>query len=210
MKKNLQNGIIAALCLVIAASAALTLYTVRNREPASVYNPNVLLVTAPEQDSFEVHPEWTVPSVEEVDYGENLALEAEVREDSHTQVYHCRNVNDGDRFTYWEGKADAYPNTLTFDMGQATALSGARLLLNPRQLWSARTQEVEILAGNDPEKLEAVVPKQTLSFDPLTDNSVYIPFGATIEAQYVQFVFYSNSGAAGGQVAEIELYGPQA
>lgn len=209
MKKNIPNVIIAALCLVILVSAVLTLNTLRNREPIPVDNPNVIMVTSPEQDDFQVHPEWTVPSVEEVDYGENLALKAEVKEDGHTQVYHCRNVNDGDRFTYWEGRADAYPNTLTFDLGQATLLGGARLLLNPRQLWSARTQEVEILAGNDPEALETIVPKQTLDFDPLTDNSVYVPFETPAEVQYIRFLFYANSGASAGQVAEIELYAPQ-
>ena len=208
MSKNEKNwGILVILCVVIITAVSLTVRRITVSLHSDAPNPNVTLVTAPEQTDFEEHPEWTVPETEPIDYGENIALEKAVRQNGQTQIYNCRNVNDGDRFTYWEGAADAYPNEVTIDMEQPTEMTGARILLNSRQIWGARTQEVEVLISDDGENFTTVYEKTTLSFDPMADNSVYMPFPETVTGQYIQFRFYSNSGASAGQAAEIEVYG---
>mgnify|MGYP002543438131 CR=1 FL=1 len=208
MSKNEKNwGILVILCVVIITAVSLTVRRVAASRHSDAPNPNVTLVTAPDQTDFEEHPEWTVPETEPIDYGENIALEKAVRQNGQTQIYNCRNVNDGDRFTYWEGAADAYPNEVTIDMGEPMEMTGARILLNPRQIWGARTQKVEVLISDDGENFTTVYEKTTLSFDPMADNSVYMPFPETVTGQYIQFRFYSNSGASAGQAAEIDVYG---
>lgn len=61
--------------------------------------------------------------------------------------------------------------------------------------------------SDDGENFTAVCEKATLSFDPMADNSAYMPFPETVTGQYILFRFYSNSGASAGQAAEIEVYG---
>ena len=207
MSDKQKNILILCLCLVIAATAALTVYAMRDAD-TDMPNPNVTLVTAPEQKDFEVHPEWTIPETEPIDYGENIALGKKVRQSGQTDIYNGKNVVDGDRYTYWEGESDDYPNDVTIDMEQTVEMSGARILLNPRQIWSARTQDVEVQVSDDGENFVTVFPKTTLSFDPSKDNSVYLEFSETAQGQYIRFVFYANTGAKGGQAAEIEVYGP--
>lgn len=209
MSNKMKNIIIVVLCLVIAGTVALSAYTISVRSASEEPNPNVTLVTAPEQENFEEHPEWTIPPAEEIDYGENIALGKEVYQNGHTQIYHSRNTVDGDRYTYWEGLANSYPNIVTIDMGEVVAMTGARILLNPRQIWGPRTQLVEVLISDDGENYTTIVEKITLSFDPMTDNSAYMAFAETVEARYIRFEFHANTGATAGQAAEIEVYAPK-
>ena len=110
MNKNGKNwGIIVILCVVIIT--AVEPYDAQDRASrhSDAPNPNVTLVTAPDQTGFEEHPEWTIPETEPIDYGENIALGKDVRQNGQTQIYNCRNVNDGDRFTYWEARRTRTP-----------------------------------------------------------------------------------------------------
>lgn len=209
MSSKMKNILIVVLTVVIIGSIALSAYTIYEKSTANEPNPNITLVTVPEQEGFEVHPEWTIPPVEEIDYGENIALGKEVYQNGHTQIYHSRNTVDGDRYTYWEGLAGSYPNIVTIDMGETVPMTGARILLNPRAIWSARTQEVEVRISDDGENFTTIIEKTTLSFDPMEDNSAYMAFAETVEARYIRFVFYSNTGATAGQAAEIEIYAPK-
>ena len=207
-EKN-KNVILVVLALIIIAALSVGIWAVLTRKPVETVNTNVTLVSAPDQDDFEVHPEWVLPEEEPIDYGENIALGKTVSENGHTQVYHCRNINDGETLTYWEGRADDYPNEITFDMEESVAVSGARILLNPRSNWGARTQEVEVQISDDNENFSTVYPKATLSFDPNSGNHAYMEFDAIVETRYIRFVFYGNTGATGGQAAEIEIYAPK-
>lgn len=209
MKDTFKNILIAVLCTVILLSVTLSIRAIRAAQSQEPVNPNVTLVTVPDQQDFEEHPDWTIPVTEPVYYGENLALGKEVQQNGQTQTYNCRNINDGDRFTYWEGKADTYPNIVTFDLAAQCEITGVRILLNPRQLWSARDQEVELQISDDGESFTTIFEKTTLSFDPLEDNSVYLPFDAAVSGQYIRFLFHSNTGAGAGQAAEIEIFGQQ-
>ena len=210
MSNKAKNIVIVLLCVIIAGALGLSAYTIYAAAGSDEPNPNVTLVTTPEQEAFEIHPEWTVPETEPVDYGENIALEKKVKQSGQTDIYNCKNLNDGDRYTYWEGESDDYPNEVTIDMEQSVDMSGARILLNPRQIWGARTQDVEVQVSEDGESFTTVYPRTVLSFDPNKDNSAYMEFEETVRGQYIRFVFYANTGAKGGQAAEIEVYAPKA
>ena len=206
MKKSIRTALTIFLIAVILASAAVTVYILREKRSREIVNPNVTLVTAPEQEDFEVHPEWTLPEPEVIDYGENLALGKKVTQNGSTQIYQCRNAVDGDRFTYWEGLQNSYPSIITVDLEEPQKISGFGILLNPRQIWNARTQDVEIQTSDDGEEFTTLLPTQTVEFDPMTDNRCYLPLDESVQARYVRFVFTANSGADAGQAAEIEVY----
>lgn len=207
MKKSVKNGLLVLFAAVIFGASVVTAKTVREKREAQQVNPNVTLVTAPEQSDFEVHPDWTLPEPEEVDYGENLALGKPITQNGNTQIYQCRNAVDGDRFTYWEGSTDSYPNIITVDLKENETISGFGILLNPRQIWSARTQDVEIQGSLDGENFETILTCQTVEFDPLKDNRCYLPLEKSREVRYVRFVFTANTGSKAGQAAEVEIYG---
>lgn len=208
MKNRTKNIIIVILCVVIAGAVALSVWRIAAGRTSDQPNPNVTLVTTPEQTGFEAHPEWTIAGTQSVDYGENLALGKPVTEDGHTDVYGCVNLTDGDRLTYWEGLSGQYPNQVTIDLEQVTVMGGAQILLNPNAIWGARTQEVEVQVSDDGENFVTVFEKATLSFDPQANNSAYLEFAPSVSGRYVRFLFYSNTGAGGGQAAEIEIYAP--
>ncbi len=196
------------LCLVILFSLGLTAWAIQTRSQQMALNPNVTLVTAPEQTDFEEHPDWTIPVTEPIDYGENLALGKKVKQSGQTDIYNGRNVTDGDRYTYWEGETNDYPNDVTIDLEQMTQIGSVRILLNPSRIWSARSQEVEAQVSEDGENYVTAYPKTMLSFDPGEDNSAYLVFHQAVQGRYIRILFHSNTGAKGGQAAEIEVYAP--
>ena len=209
MKASFRTALLVLFAAVILVSGAVTVEIVRKKRAEPLMNPNVQVVTVPDQADFEVHPDWTLPAPEAIDYGENLALGKPITQNGSTQIYQCRNAVDGDRFTYWEGAQEDYPNIITVDLEEARTLSGFGILLNPRQIWSARTQEVEILGSMDGESFEMLIPRCTAEFDPLTDNRCYLPLEQQAQARYVRFVFTANTGAGAGQAAEVEIYGAE-
>ena len=90
MNKNGKNwGIIVILCVVIITAVSLTMRRIAASRHSDAPNPNVTLVTAPDQTGFEEHPEWTIPETEPIDYGENIALGKDVRQNGQTQIYNC-------------------------------------------------------------------------------------------------------------------------
>lgn len=95
---------------------------------------------------------------------------------------------------------------VTVDLEVPQKISGFGILLNPRQIWNARTQDVEVQTSDDGEEFTTLLPTQTMEFDPMTDNRCYLPLDESVQARYLRFVFTANSGADAGQAAEIEVY----
>lgn len=95
---------------------------------------------------------------------------------------------------------------ITVDLEEPQKISGFGILLNPRQIWNARTQDVEVQTSDDGEEFTTLLPTQTVEFDPMTDNRCYLPLDESVQARYLRFVFTANSGADAGQAAEIEVY----
>ncbi len=95
---------------------------------------------------------------------------------------------------------------VTVDLEEPQKISGFGILLNPRQIWNARIQDVEVQTSDDGEEFTTLLPTQTVEFDPMTDNRWYLPLDESVQARYVRFVFTANSGADAGQAAEIEVY----
>jgi len=136
---------------------------------------------------------------------ENLALHKSVSADANTQIYYDRNSVDGNVNTYWEGAPNAYPNTLTVDMRETVSVKIIRIRLNPKPIWGVRTQTFSIEGSLGGEEYSIIVDSADYTFDPATANTVTINFDP-VSVRYVKLEFTANSGAPGGQVAELEVY----
>ncbi|WP_419993144.1 CARDB domain-containing protein [Streptomyces boninensis] len=140
--------------------------------------------------------------------GTNLARGKPIEASSHTQNYMAAGANDDDVKTYWEAAGQS--STLTVKLGAAAELEGVKVKLNPDPVWSARTQEFAVLGrkagATDFTSLKA---RQSYAFSPSgNENTVSVPVSGQYED--VRLQFYANSGAPGGQVAELQVIGSAA
>ncbi|MBM9508175.1 discoidin domain-containing protein [Actinacidiphila acididurans] len=135
--------------------------------------------------------------------GTNQALGKPISATSTVQNFVAANADDGDVTTYWEGSGTS---SLTVQLGSNVDTSAVVVKLNPDPIWSARTQTIEVQGREQSASgfTQLVAPK-SYSFDPNTGNSVSIPVSARVAD--VRLVFSANSGAGGGQAAELQVIG---
>ncbi|MEV5825365.1 discoidin domain-containing protein [Spirillospora sp. NPDC052242] len=141
--------------------------------------------------------------------GTNLAEGRPISASSHVHTYVAANANDGDAATYWESGSGAYPAALTVNLGPSADLTFVVVELNPDAAWARRTQTIEVLGRTGPgDAFTTLKESADYTFDPATGNSVTIPVVA--RAADVRLVFTANSGAPGGQAAELRVLGTPA
>ncbi|MBC7960278.1 MAG: discoidin domain-containing protein [Vallitaleaceae bacterium] len=175
---------------------------------AAIDPANVTVVAAPEQTASMENPafikEVYVPVLPE---GTNIALEGKVFASSIQDSFAARKSIDGksEGASYWEGKANTYPNILTLDLKKVASIHAVRLTLNPLSVWGKRTQTFAVQVSGDGTNFEELVPMTQYTFDPDQGNEVIVEFEG-MQTQYVQLEFTENSGAGGAQVAEFEVY----
>ncbi|HEU5129098.1 MAG TPA: CARDB domain-containing protein [Glycomyces sp.] len=139
----------------------------------------------------------------------DLARDKPISASSHTYEYEAANANDGDVSTYWEGASGAYPHSLTVALGANADIERIVVKLDPDPIWGPRTQTLSV-QGRDQGggEFSTIAPEADYAFDPAEGNAVTIPVAAT--AADVRLEFTANTGAPGGQVAEIEVHGTPA
>ncbi|GAB2978798.1 galactose-binding domain-containing protein [Saccharothrix stipae] len=136
--------------------------------------------------------------------GTNLAKGRPITASSHTFTFVATNANDDDVNTYWEGAT--YPNTLTTQLGSNADLSSVVLKLNPSSAWGTRTQNIQVLGREQSAAgFTNLVSARDYVFNPATGNTVTIPLTARVAD--VQLRITANTGAPGGQVAELQVFG---
>jgi hypothetical protein len=137
----------------------------------------------------------------------NLALGKPITASSSNSMFPVTNANDGDVTTYWESAG--LPATLTVDLGANANVTSVVVKLNPASIWSDRTQTIQVLGQDQSAStFNSLVPATSYAFSPNTGNTLTIPVTAT--ARQIQLAFTTNSGAPGGQVAEIQVIGTPA
>jgi F5/8 type C domain/Abnormal spindle-like microcephaly-assoc'd, ASPM-SPD-2-Hydin len=134
----------------------------------------------------------------------NLAQGKSTTETSHSQTYGSGNVVDGNASTYWESANNAFPQSVTVDLGAATSVGRVVLKLPPAAAWATRTQAVTVLGSTDG-TFTNVVGQATYTFNPSTGNTATITFPAT-SRRYLRLTFTANSGWPAGQLSEFEVY----
>lgn len=183
------------------------------------YDPNLLskipnlkpeeikIIRTPEQKEAQTPEIFKISViVPEKPKGENVALKKPVESTGYQDVYRERYINDGKVKSYWEGKANTYPNIVKLDLEQVYPIHTIRIALNPDPIWSKRIQTFEIKYSLDGENFDVLVPKADYVFDPMRSNIVDIKLSKPVEVRFIQIIFYANTGATGGQIGELEIY----
>jgi hypothetical protein len=135
--------------------------------------------------------------------GTNLALGKAFSASGYTQSFAPANAGDGNTGTYWEGAAGAWPSTLTVDLGSDATLDAVVVKLDPS--WGTRTQTYAILGRATAQSaFTTLVPSATYTF---TGGSNVVTTGVSGTVRTLQLSFTANSGATGGQAAELEVWG---
>ena len=202
----MKRKISLTILIIIALIGAGVYFLVPGKEGGDIIPENIKIVEAIEQTEAMEHPAFKLEAFEPViPDGTNVALEAKATANNMGPGIVPRKSNDDNRNTYYEGAPDEFPNELTLDLKGEFNIHAVKVLLCPDAVWAKRVQTIEILAGIDPENLDTVVPPAEYEFDPKTGNEIVIEFDA-VNAQYVMFRFTANTGAVGGQAAEVQVY----
>lgn len=115
------------------------------------------------------------------------------------------NAVDANVETYWESANNAFPQTLTVDLGRSSDLARVVLKVNPT--WGPRNQTVEVRTSTDGTTFTTAVPVTEYTFDPaLNGNAVTIALPQQTSAQFVQIEVTGNTGWPAAQIAEMEVY----
>lgn len=178
------------------------------KSPAKMSDNNLTVVTAPEQEEamkdeqFEIE-EYVSPTIE----GTNVALNAIATDNGYTDVYPASLAVDGRResSSYWEGPAEG-DSVITVNFKKAYNIHTIRIGLNPDKIWGPRTQTLSISVSEDGKDYTEIVPSKDYQFDPNTGNEIVITDFEEVKAQYIKVTITNNTGANGGQIAELEVY----
>lgn len=137
--------------------------------------------------------------------GTNLALGKTLTASSNTQVYVPGNANDGNAASYWESVNNAMPQWVQADLGSSVRVD--RVVLKLPESWGARTQTLKIQGSANGTDYTDLTASKTYDFNAAGANAVTITFDATT-TRYLRVWISQNSVQPGGQLSELEIYGP--
>ncbi len=137
--------------------------------------------------------------------GTNLAAGKTMEASSSVFNFVAPNANDNSLATYWE--STGFPATLTARLGSNADVTGVVVKLNPDQAWGARTQSLQVLGrAQGASAYTSLKARADYGFNPSTNqNSVTIAVAGRVAD--LQLQGFSNTGAPGVQVAEIQVLG---
>ncbi|MFI7275132.1 CARDB domain-containing protein [Streptomyces sp. NPDC049879] len=137
--------------------------------------------------------------------GSNLAQGRPIEASSTTFNFVAANANDNSLSTYWE--SNGFPSTLTVRLGANADVNTVVVRLNPDAAWGPRTQNIQILGREqNASTFTSLRAAAGYSFSPSSNqNTVTIP--VTGRVADLQLRFTSNTGAPGGQVADLQVIG---
>ncbi|MCO1595713.1 discoidin domain-containing protein [Micromonospora sp. RHAY321] len=135
----------------------------------------------------------------------NLAAGRPVTETSHSEVYAAPNAVDGNAGTYWESANNAFPQSLTVDLGVDRTVSRVVLKLPPASAWQTRTQTLSVLGSTNGSTFTTLKPSAGYTFNPASGNTVTVTFAATSQ-RYLRLTVTGNTGWPAGQLSEFEVY----
>ncbi|GIF96399.1 ThuA domain-containing protein [Catellatospora citrea] len=133
----------------------------------------------------------------------NLALGKPVTA-GHVQNYVPGNAVDGDANSYWESPNNAFPQSITVDLGGSASLSS--IVLKLPSAWGARTQTLSVLGSADGSTFATIVGSAAYQFNP-TGNTVTITLPANTTARHVRLTFTANTGWPAAQLSDFQVIG---
>ncbi|MFF2998122.1 discoidin domain-containing protein [Streptomyces sp. NPDC057950] len=135
----------------------------------------------------------------------NLAKNRPVTETSHTDVYPATNTVDGNANTYWESANNAFPQSVTVDLGASKAVKRVVLKLPPASAWAGRIQTLSILGSTDNNAYTTLKSSASYTFDPASGNTATVTLPGT-STRYLRVTVTGNTGWPAAQLSELEAY----
>ncbi|SCG69322.1 F5/8 type C domain-containing protein [Micromonospora zamorensis] len=120
-------------------------------------------------------------------------------------MYAAANTVDGNPNTYWESANNAFPQSLTVDLGTNRTVSRVVLKLPPSSAWQTRTQTLSVLGSTNGSTFATVKASAGYTFNPGSGNTVTVTFTATSQ-RYLRLTITGNTGWPAGQLSEFEVY----
>jgi hypothetical protein len=137
----------------------------------------------------------------------NLARNHAVTTSSMNGDHVPANVVDGDPATFWEGASNAFPTSLTVDLGVAGAsVEKVVVKLPPTQTWRPRSQTIEVAGSTDGLSYSPLKAAASYLFDPARRSRAKISFPAA-GVRYLRLTISANTGWPTAQASEVEVYG---
>ncbi|MGW9590627.1 discoidin domain-containing protein [Streptomyces chartreusis] len=151
---------------------------------------------------------WPQPgqSNPDPDPARNLAKGRPATATGSQDVYTPGKAVDGDANSYWESGNNAFPQSLTVDLGSREAVRRLVLKLPPSSAWGARTQTVTVLGSTDGSNFSTVVGPTGYRFDPSTGNTVTVALPAGTGLRHLRLSVSANTGWPAAQFSEVEAY----
>ncbi|MEV5006925.1 discoidin domain-containing protein [Streptomyces sp. NPDC055692] len=140
------------------------------------------------------------------DPGRNLAKGRPATATGSQDVYTPGNAVDGNANTYWESTNNAFPQSLTVDLGSNQAVRRLVLKLPPSLAWGARTQTITVQGSTDGSTYSTVVGSQGYRFDPATGNTATVSLPGNTNLRWLRLTVSANTGWPAGQFSEVEAY----
>ncbi|HEY5835109.1 discoidin domain-containing protein [Streptomyces sp.] len=137
--------------------------------------------------------------------GANLAQGRPVADSGHADIYVAGNAVDGNAGTYWESTNNAFPQSLTVDLGADRSVGKVTLKLPPATDWATRTETLSVLGSTDNSAWSTLKPSGGVTFDPASGNTATLTFTAAT-TRYVRLNITGNTGWPAGQISEFEVY----
>ncbi|PJN10301.1 mycodextranase [Streptomyces sp. CB01635] len=138
----------------------------------------------------------------------NLAKGRPVAESGHADVYKATNAVDGDAGSYWESTNNAFPQTITVDLGSAKAVKRLVLKLPPAAAWATRTQTLSVSGSTDNSTFTTLRTSAGYTFNPNSGNTTEVALTGT-PTRYLRLTFTDNTGWPAAQLSELEAYTDQ-
>ncbi|GAA5049332.1 discoidin domain-containing protein [Streptomyces similanensis] len=140
------------------------------------------------------------------DPNRNLAKGRPATATGSQDVYTPGKAVDGDANSYWESANNAFPQSLTVDLGSSQSVRRLVLKLPPSSAWGARTQTVAVLGSGDGSAYSTLAAAQGYRFDPATGNTATVSLPAGTSPRYLRLTVTGNTGWPAAQFSEVEAY----
>lgn len=126
-------------------------------------------------------------------------------ETGHADVYGAGNAVDGNADSYWESRNNAFPQSVTVDLGAAKSVGRLVLKLPLAAAWATRTQTIGVTGSTDNSAYNSLKAPAGYTFNPSSGNTATVTLTGT-PVRYLRLTFTANTGWPAGQLSELEAY----
>jgi PKD repeat protein len=122
---------------------------------------------------------------------------------TNNQNYVGGNAVDSDVNSYWESPNNAFPQSITVDLGASHPLTSIVMRVPPG--WGSRTQTLSILGSADGSSFSQIVGSTGYVFP--AGGSVTVNLPANTTARFVRLTITANTGWPAGQLSDLQIIG---